>query len=155
MGNPSSEPKSKLSRCYYCEKRKPLDEIHKSSSKCDCNGCNGREDLLEKYFLICDQCYEAISQFTPSGNEVIDKFIRETCDKTHRKMEFVHHSEFKDLEFIAEGGFSKIYKATWIDGPITHWNNEKQKYYRRPNKIVALKELNNSNNIHSEELNEV
>jgi hypothetical protein len=147
-----NDSKQKLKKCFYCRRLEPLYENHKIHYLYEIC-CNSRDHPC--YFLICDQCYEAETQFTSSGNEVIDKFIRETCDKTHRKMEFVHHSEFKDLEFIAEGGFSKIYKATWIDGPITHWNNEKQKYYRRPNKIVALKELNNSNNIHSEELNEV
>jgi len=31
-------------------------------------------------------------------------------------MEFVHYDQLEDIEFIAEGGFSKVYKATWIDG---------------------------------------
>ena len=33
-------------------------------------------------------------------------------------MEFVLYDRFKDVKFIAEGGFSKIYKATWVDGRI-------------------------------------
>ncbi|CAB4420352.1 unnamed protein product [Rhizophagus irregularis] len=32
-----------------------------------------------------------------------------------------------DIKFIAEGGFSQIYVATWIDGPIIDWNEENQK----------------------------
>ncbi|RIA85114.1 kinase-like domain-containing protein, partial [Glomus cerebriforme] len=43
-------------------------------------------------------------------------------------MEFVPYDQFKDIKFIAEGGFSKIYKATWIDGPIRGWN----KSYGKP-----------------------
>ncbi|PKC54903.1 hypothetical protein RhiirA1_476470 [Rhizophagus irregularis] len=46
------------------------------------------------------------------------------------EMEFVTYDKFKNLEFIAEGGFSKIYKAIWEDGPITSWNREKFKYNR-------------------------
>ena len=64
-------------------------------------------------------------------------------------MEFIPYDQFKDVEFIAEGGFSKIYKATWIDGPVNRY------YVRQPNYSVALKKLNNSKNITSKELNEV
>ena len=54
-------------------------------------------------------------------------------------MEFVPYDQFKDVEFIAKGGFSKIYKATRIGR----------------NQTVVLKKLNNSKNITSKELNEV
>ncbi|EXX75396.1 Kcc4p [Rhizophagus irregularis DAOM 197198w] len=70
-------------------------------------------------------------------------------------MEFVLYDRFKNVEFNAEGGFSKIYKATWIDGPIVDWNEKKQKYNRYGEVTVALKELNNSENINSKELNEL
>ncbi|GBB92194.1 hypothetical protein RclHR1_01980019 [Rhizophagus clarus] len=69
-------------------------------------------------------------------------------------MEFVPYAEFKNIEFIAEGGFSKIYKAIWIDGPIT-WEIEKRMYNRDGNKTIVLKEINNSKNISSKELNEL
>jgi len=55
-------------------------------------------------------------------------------------MKFVPYGQFENIEFIAEGGFSKIYKATWISGECQH---------------VVLKKLNNSKNITSKELNEV
>ena len=93
-----------------------------------------------------------------SGNKVIDEFIMYTINNPNEsgiKMEFVPYYKFKDVEFIAEGGFSKIYKATWIDGPITDWNEKKQAFNRDGEMTVALKELNNSENINSKELNEV
>ena len=74
------------------------------------------------------------------------------------RMEFVPYDHFKDIEFIAEGGFSRVYKATWIDGPIEYWkiwNEKEQKYNRRANEEVVLKKLNNSENLTSKELNEV
>ena len=71
------------------------------------------------------------------------------------KMEFVPYDRFKDIEFIAEGGFSKIYKATWIDGPIKGWNDQKQSYTRNKSRTVVLKKLNNSKEVTSKELNEV
>ena len=83
---------------------------------------------IENFYQICYLCYEAKKIIIPSGNKV---------------------------EFIAEGGFSKIYKATWI-GPKTYWSEMDRKYYHLlDDKTVALKELNNSKNINSKELNEV
>ena len=71
-------------------------------------------------------------------------------------MEFVLYDRFKNVVFIAEGGFSKIYKATWVDGPITSWNNKKQSYNRyKSRSAVVLKKLNNSKEITSKGLNEV
>ncbi|GES92847.1 kinase-like domain-containing protein [Rhizophagus clarus] len=87
-----------------------------------------------------------------SGNDIIDKFIRHTLTRNEGKMEFVPYDEFKDVEFITEGGFSKIYKATWINGPIINWNDTKQ---REGEMIVALKELTDSKNITSQHLNEL
>ena len=121
-----------------------------------CNECNKRRKTLDKSHQICHVCYKLRKIFKPSGNKVIDDFIRYTqinLTTVRGKMEFVPYEQFKNVEFIAEGGFSKIYKATWIDGPIS-WN--KQDLYRyRPNYTVVLKKLNNSKNITSKELNEV
>ena len=87
-----------------------------------------------------------------SGNKIIDDLIRRThfgFAKAWVMLEFVPHEQFKNVEFIAEGGFSKIYKAIWIDGPVIY------KSVRKRNQTVVLKRLNNSNNITSKELNEV
>ena len=54
----------------------------------------------------------------------------------------VPFNEFEYIELVAEGGSSKIYKATWIN-------------VLEGKMIVAFKELNNSKNINSKELNEV
>jgi hypothetical protein len=98
-----------------------------------------------------------------SGNKVIDDFIRHTqrnhAIKERGKMEFVPYDQFKNIKFIAEGGFSKIYKATWVDGPI-NWRYFTEEYNyiicsRSKNYTVVLKKLNSSNNITSKELNEV
>ena len=107
---------------------------------------------------ICHVCYKSNTLFKPIGNKIIDDFIKYTQYNDIRnkgKMEFVPYDQFKDIEFIAEGGFSKVYKATWIDGPIINFNSKKQKYNRKVNKQVALKKLNDSKNITSKELNEV
>src|SRR5438477_655363 len=108
---------------------------HKYEYGCKKCGCN--RSALSGNHQICKLCYEIKVSF--SGNKVIDDFIRYTLGK----MEFVPYNRFKNLEFIAEGGFSKIYKAIWGNGPIIYWNDGKQ---RRANVTVALKELNNSEN---------
>ena len=131
----------------------------KLQSKLDvkCKQCNRSRKIFDKIDQICRQCCKA-KTVTPSGNKVIDDFIMYTINNYNEngvKMEFIPYDKFKDIEFIAEGGFSKIYKATWIDGPITDWNDDEQKFNREGEMIIALKELNNSENINSKELNEV
>ncbi|PKY57147.1 hypothetical protein RhiirA4_509173 [Rhizophagus irregularis] len=71
-------------------------------------------------------------------------------------MEFVPYDQFKNIEFIAEGGFSKIYKATWVDGPIKNWRHIKQdNIFRNNSYTVVLKKLHNSKNITQKEKNEL
>ncbi|CAB5191701.1 unnamed protein product [Rhizophagus irregularis] len=94
--------------------------------------------------------------FKPSGNKMIDDFIRYTQINYVRKegkMEFIPYDQFKNIEFIAEGGFSKIYKAIWRDGPISKWGDKSNT--RQSNYTVALKKLNNSEDITYKELNEL
>ncbi|GES93061.1 kinase-like domain-containing protein [Rhizophagus clarus] len=64
---------------------------------------------------ICDICNKIEIEIVSSGNEIIDNFIKNTLSNHGEMFEFVPYDKFKDLEFIAEGGFSKIYKATWTD----------------------------------------
>src|SRR6266498_3189008 len=115
----------------------------KSKSK-KCNGCNRRRKIFDETQQICCLCYAA-KTVTSSGNKVIDDFIRYTLTNRYKragKMEFVQYNRFVNVKFIAEGGFSKIYKATWLNGPITYWNDEKQEYNHDNNSdmTVALKE---------------
>ncbi|GET59459.1 kinase-like domain-containing protein [Rhizophagus irregularis DAOM 181602=DAOM 197198] len=122
-----------------------------------CNECNKNRKKFDKTQQICHLCIKA-KTIPLSGNKVIDDFIRYTQTNNYekdRRMEFVPFDNFKDVSFVAEGGFSKIYKAIWINGPITNWSEKKQKYNRRKNMTVALKELNNSKNLNSKELNEL
>ena len=99
----------------------------------NCKKCHQKKSYLSE-FNECDLCILCIS-----GNEVIDNFIK----YTNRKIKFIPYCEFEDVEFIAEGGFSKIYKATWTSSTSQNMM------------IVVLKELNNSKNIDSSGLNEV
>ncbi|EXX65441.1 hypothetical protein RirG_133230 [Rhizophagus irregularis DAOM 197198w] len=125
-----------------------------------CNGCNRRRIPFGEDHQFCRLCYKLKSVFKSSGNKVIDDFIKYTqinLTKSEGKMEFVPYDQFKNIEFIAEGGFSKIYKATWIDGPIHLYSISRNidNITRLKNDTVVLKKLVNSKNITTKELNEV
>ncbi|PKK67868.1 hypothetical protein RhiirC2_558643 [Rhizophagus irregularis] len=128
-----------------------------------CSECNKKRKFLDESHQLCYICYNIKTILKPkkSGNKVVDDFIRYTQSNRVAmigKMEFVPYDQFKNIKFIAEGGFSKIYKATWIDGPVNNWyDNEPDGWNisRDNNYTVALKKLNNSKNITSKELNEV
>ncbi|CAB4441065.1 unnamed protein product [Rhizophagus irregularis] len=98
-----------------------------------------------------------------SGNEDIDKFIRGIQLSTYsnynvskKALEWIPYYRFYDIEFIAKGGFGKVYRARWIDGYIDEWDNEQQNWKRKDqNMFVALKSLNNSKNVAFEFMNEI
>ena len=131
--------------------------IKERRKKIHCSECNKRRKPLDESHQICHVCYRARVKelklkIKLSGNKIIDDFIIHTqINLEEDKMEFVSYDQFKNIKFIAEGGFSKIYKATWIDGPVTNYYRS----IRQNNCTVVLKKLNNSKNITSKELNEV
>ena len=148
--------KTDFNTCYPFLKIDFLKDKRKVYEKC--NQCNKRRRPLDESHNICRICYKSNILYKPSGSKVVDDFIRYTQINRYLKdviMEFVPYDRFKDIEFIAEGGFSKVYKATWIDGYIRYWDKEKLNFKRSNPFTVALKKLNNSENITSKELNEV
>jgi hypothetical protein len=127
--------------------RKLCNECYQKNTGIDwCNRCNA------KHFQ------QNFKNWT-SGNVDIDKFIQHTqlsANRYDKVLEWIPYDRFYDIKYIAKGGFGKVYKANWIDGPILEWDNKNQNWKRyEPNKFVALKSLNNSKNITSEFLNEV
>src|ERR1700722_12859702 len=122
-----------------------------------CKECHKRRKP-SKENQNCIICYQAKLLYNPSGNEIMDEFIKYTqinFIQEFSRMKFISYNQFKNIEYIKSGGFSKIYKATWINGP-PYWNKEKEAFeYDDPNMIVALKQLNNSKNITFDQLKEV
>ncbi|PKK67170.1 hypothetical protein RhiirC2_752186, partial [Rhizophagus irregularis] len=70
MGNPLDDLKPNLKKCYYCKKQNSLEKSHKICYKCSCDSCSNRKEFPYEGVFICDKCYEAKTQFIPSGNEV-------------------------------------------------------------------------------------
>src|SRR5204863_7950204 len=103
--------------------------------------CNRIFTEKELWCFKCDP--HCIIDGWTSGNFNVDKFIMDTMydaknDNNPKFLEWVQFDKFTDLKQIGEGGFAKVYSATWIDGKIKYKNREKLDY--RPAKI-ALKRL--------------
>jgi hypothetical protein len=132
--------------------------IKQKYEKKKCSECNKIRKPSSESNQICFTCDKVKKRIILSGNEIIDDFIRYTqinCpNKSYGKMLFVPYEEFKNIKPIGEGGFSKVYKATWIDCQITDWGTLDYTI-KKYNRTIALKRLNNSKNITSKELNEV
>ncbi|POG61345.1 hypothetical protein GLOIN_2v1704789, partial [Rhizophagus irregularis DAOM 181602=DAOM 197198] len=47
--------------------------------------------------------------FGKSGNTIIDDFILK------KKLRWIPYNKFKNVEYLNEGGFGTIYKATWLN----------------------------------------
>ncbi|GBC12321.2 kinase-like domain-containing protein [Rhizophagus irregularis DAOM 181602=DAOM 197198] len=113
----------------------------KRKTKILCSECNQRRELLEENHHICGVCYKAKLLYIPSGNKVIDDFIMHTLTSSSKlagKMVFVPYNQFKDVKFIAKGGFSEVYKAIWIDGPL---NNSKEITSKALNELKIFHEF--------------
>ncbi|GBB92101.1 hypothetical protein RclHR1_19640001 [Rhizophagus clarus] len=96
-----------------------------------------------------------------SNNNVIDKLIQGTQLSVHYQyeissaLEWIPYHKFNKIRYIEDGRFGKVYKANWIDGNMSDWDNDNQNWKRKyQNMFVILRSLNNPNNITSEFLNE-
>ena len=62
-------------------------------------------------------------------------------------MEWIPYNRLRNIQYLASGGFSTIYKAIWLDGPIQKWSkvNKQWKRYSTSLEIygnVKMKTLN-------------
>ena len=136
---------------------------HKNCSYCD-------KPFTEE--LWCEECDPfRIMEGWSSGNSVIDKFIKDTMCKTayfyseyskdsYPFLEWVPFDKFTDIKEIGEGGFAKVYSATWIDGyhgyNYRYYKKQEGNWKRESEHVkVALKRLNGSQNMTDKYLNEV
>src|SRR5256884_9404709 len=91
----------------------------------NCSYCH--KPFTEK--LWCKECDPfGVIEGWSSGNPDIDKFIKDTMyDARHHEsrkvgyfevlfLEWAPFDRFEDINQIGEGGFAKVYSATWIDG---------------------------------------
>ena len=124
-----------------------------------CKECNQEYT----YSVWCKTCnakhFQQNFENWTSGNDDIDKFIQDTQLSAHfhasKALEWIPYNRFCNIEYIAKGGFGKVYRANWIDGPIHEWGYDNQNWKRDQNVFVILKSLNNPKIVTSEFMNEV
>src|SRR5579862_6266596 len=92
----------------------------------DSNLANINHENCDPWCKECVPC--CIIEGWTSENTEIDEFIEDTIynakmdyndnDRVYYPifLEWVPFDRFEDIKQIGEGGFSKVYSATWIDG---------------------------------------
>ncbi|RHZ86353.1 hypothetical protein Glove_52g57 [Diversispora epigaea] len=137
-----------LSYCYRNEIGILKIKKHQNKLKNRCHNC----EELNLQSNACSNCEPIETPKWKSGNGEIDKIIQMTqSDDDAKEWEiwrWVNYSKFKNIEYLAEGGFGSICKAEWIDMP------EELFAFYKSNK-VALKKLKNSQEISPEFLKEL
>ena len=142
-----------------------------------CQSCYNKETYKTEWHRIiygkCKECFQVLEDYLclsctrkylqqdfdkwTSGNEGIDKLIQDiqlTKDIKY-KLEWIPYNKFNDIKYIAEGGFAKVYSATWTDGNVIKWDQKSNNWKREGPIKVALKVFNNSSNLSEDFINEV
>ncbi|GBC32509.1 kinase-like domain-containing protein [Rhizophagus irregularis DAOM 181602=DAOM 197198] len=137
-------------------------KITKNDTSERCPECG--QEFINKILSYCKPCYSAHfrNNFTywTSGNLNIDELIQNSqlnANDKYELIEWIEYSNFKDVEFVANGGFGSVYKAIWQDGPIEEpfWNIKKSEWNRNSFKEVAIKKFRNATSVSLEFLKEV
>src|SRR5436305_2043564 len=93
-----------------------------------------------------------------TGNEKIDNLIQEMWSKIKHHndivFEWIPYDQFYNIKEKRKEGFDTIYSAIWRAGPL-YYNQNTENYQRWFDKQVALKLLNESQNLTNEILDEV
>ena len=107
------------------------------------NELNGIDFELNKK-VLCKGCKEKkIKKLTDKyGNEEIARFLYYQC-KLNAKyydvyIRWIPFDGFKNIEYLAKGGFGEVHKATWINGEYSAYE---MKYEDRD---VVLKRIYNN-----------
>ncbi|CAG8522476.1 19152_t:CDS:2 [Dentiscutata erythropus] len=91
-----------------------------------------------------------------SGDDGLDRFIQQTQLETpdpRYHMQWIPFENFSDIKFVAKGGHSSVFSATWINKTDQVWDGAKQAFVEKP-LVVALKSLKNSQILSEEFLDE-
>ena len=118
-------------------------KIDKNNNNYYCESCYEKETGVEKNRIKygkCQECFQVSTAYGclscirkhfqqdfdkwTSGNEDIDKLIQDIQlnKKIDVTLEWIPYNKFNDVKYIAEGGFAKVYSATWTDGKIREWD---------------------------------
>jgi hypothetical protein len=119
-----------------------------------CNKCNRIKIAL----YYCNYCHFQLNfKNWTSGNNDVDEFIQKSqlkAKNVFQLLEWIEYDKFKDVKYLAKGGFGTTFKAIWNEGFLRRDNNNQQ-WVRNGETKVALKCLHNSQDITTEFLKEV
>src|SRR5437763_14777501 len=110
------------------------------------------------YQSFKEEKYRSRIEKWSSGNENVDKVIRNaqlSAKNSKCVLEWIPYNKFKDVKYMAKGGFGTVYFGYWVDGQILEWNKEFSQWRRHGKNIVAFKRLHNSQFITMEFLDQV
>ncbi|GES73337.1 kinase-like domain-containing protein [Rhizophagus clarus] len=116
-----------------------------------CKKCNS---------LCCTKLFQKCFENWTSGNDYIDRFIRDAQLLTHnsnakKALEWIPYNKFDDIRFKSKKGYDRIYEAKWIDGNIG-WDSYNQNWRRyNQNMYVKLRSLNDAVNTTASLINEI
>src|ERR1043166_6978074 len=157
-------------------------EIYKNSKHSKLTSYRLCPDCIEPADILrwCKQCnakrfQQGFHKWT-SGNKFIDKFIQESqlnAQNPSYILEWIPYNRLTNVKYLDKGGFSTVYEAIWLDGPIICWDYENSQLKRWTYEIdidsgkddnniskikgyeVVFKSLDNSSSLNDEFLNEV
>jgi hypothetical protein len=129
-----------------------LKECYKKYGLCkECNRIKITRDW-------CNYCHFQLNfKNWTSGNNDVDHLIQKSQLKAQswsQLLEWIEYDKFKDVQYLAKGGFGTTFKAIWNEGYIKR-DEENDQWIRNGETKVALKCLHNSQGIATEFLKEV
>ncbi|GBC01610.1 hypothetical protein RclHR1_04260010 [Rhizophagus clarus] len=133
----------------------------KNSNSLKTNHENCYDPENQKFW--CKECVpRCIIEGWTSGNDDVDNFIKDTIYNAGSYgypifLEWVPFDRFENMKQIGEGGFAKVYSATWIDGKAVYYKRDDGSWIKKEHIPfeVALKRLNGSQNMSADFLNEL
>ena len=125
----------------------------RSNEQDRCKKCDKQyTDIPNIKYKLCETCRILKKKFTSwtSENEKIDDFFKEMQlginDYDGVVFEWIPYYSFINVECMAMDGFTWLYSATWVNGPL-HYEYKNKRWTREPYKKVVLKYLYKSQNI--------
>jgi len=133
------------------------DKFNEISGKCfDC----GKQRNIRGWCKDCETSAlkEDFKNWT-SGDLDVDNFIQHTQLNAEQSVDYFEYIDFENLELVENinkgGSFSTIYSAIWLEGPRWIWDEDAEQWTRNGPMKVALKRLNNSQNMSEDYLKRV
>ncbi|CAB5352518.1 unnamed protein product [Rhizophagus irregularis] len=163
--NQLNEKEIKYKKCIRC---KQVDSETKFCETCISKNCENKYgrcfeckqvNTQKEWCQICNskRFQQNFGNWT-SGNDDIDKLIQNTqltARSWYQVLEWIPYDRFYNIKYVAKGGFGKVYSAIWKDGFILLWDKYKNQLQRHTKVQVALKSLNESQNIKLEFISEI